>query len=89
MTGHFLREDLWCIALVHQTGGGACPWGDTPEQAREAARRLCERHPKAYVLATIPYPVRRRKGPPDVTVPAAIKADWSPEVLRLYGGDGV
>ncbi len=84
MTGlHLPTNEFWCVAMVHRTGGSVCPSGDTPELARVAAQRASERHPKAYVVASVPYPVKRASIP-DVTVPGVVRKQWPLGTRMLY-----
>ena len=84
---HRVCKDKWCVMFIHNTGGHATEVADTPDEAVELARGRSERWPKQYVLATIPYAVRRNyaRNVYDVTVPQEIKASWPDWILELYG----
>ena len=63
---------IFCIKLVHWTGGGASPTGTVAECIAQAVQ-ICTRHPRAYIACSVPYPVGlSRHGLIDVAMPPAI-----------------
>jgi hypothetical protein len=77
----------WVILLIHAQGGAASATGPTVAAAQEVAARQLKRFPKSYVEVTEPYravPSTHWPGVWNVSLPAAVENDLSPEVRALY-----
>lgn len=75
---------MFCIFLLHVTGGGMTCIGESEKICIERCKRECEQYPKNYILATMPYRIAKNNSMYNTSVPQEILDSWHKDELQLY-----